>query len=252
MTPDSELTTARVAGRRHYNPPEPSRIRECWLSEVLPGTRTLTRNGQAQFDFDEPTPPRDRKIWCAGNIDLLRRAGSVAVVGTRVVSADGAARARRLAHELAEQRIVVVSGLAKGVDTEALTAAIEAGGSVIAVIGTPLDQAYPIENASLQELIARNHLIVSQFEPGSRTFPGHFPERNRLMATVSDATAIVEAGDASGTLHQAAECVSLGRWLFIARSVMDDPSLEWPAKFRDCARVRTLSETSDILDVLHA
>ncbi len=130
--------TARVAGRRHYNPPEPSRIRECWLSEVLPGTlEALTRNGQAQFDFDEPITPRDRKIWCAGNVDLLRRACSVAIVGTRVVSAEGAARARRLARELAEQRIVVVSGLAKGVDTEALSAAIEARGSVIAVIGTP-------------------------------------------------------------------------------------------------------------------
>ena len=166
------------------------------------------------------------------------------------VSADGAARARRLARELAERRIVVVSGLAKGVDTEALTAAIEAGGSVIAVIGTPLDQAYPIENAPLQELIARHHLIVSQFQPGSSTLPGHFPERNRLMAAVTDATAIIEAGNASGTLHQAAECVRLGRWLFIARSVIDDPSIEWPAKLRDRARVRTLTETSDILDVL--
>jgi DNA processing protein len=251
MTQNSQLTTARVAGRRHYSPPEPSRIRECWLSELLPGTRTLTRNRQAQLEFGEPTNPRDRKIWCAGNVELLRRPGSVAIVGTRVASADGAARARRLARQLAEQHIIVVSGLAKGVDTEALTAAIDAGGSVIAVIGTPLDQAYPIENAPLQELIAREHLIVSQFQPGSRTFPGHFPERNRLMAAVTDATAIIEAGDASGTLHQAAECVSLGRWLFIARSVMDDRSLEWPAKFKDGARVRTLSETSDILDVLH-
>jgi DNA processing protein len=252
MTRNSSLTTARVAGRCHYSPPEPSRIRECWLSELLPRSRTLRGNQQAQFDFDQPTSPRDRKIWCAGNIDLLRRACSVAIVGTRVVSADGAARARRLARELAERHIVVVSGLARGVDTEALTAALEAGGSVIAVIGTPLDQVYPIENARLQELIARNHLIVSQFRPGASTFPGHFPARNRLMAAVTDATAIIEAGDASGTLYQAAECVRLGRWLFIARSAMDDPSLEWPAKFKDCARVRTLTETSDILDVLRA
>jgi DNA processing protein len=252
MTQDPELTTARVAGRRHYSPPEPSRIRECWLSEVLPGTRTQARNRQARLEFDEATDPRDRKIWCAGNLDLLRRPCSVAIIGTRVVSADGAARARRLARELAERRIVVVSGLAKGVDTEALTAAIEAGGSVIAVIGTSLDQAYPIENAPLQELIARSHLVVSQFQPGASTFPGHFPERNRLMAAVTDATAIIEAGDASGTLHQATECVRLGRWLFIARSVIDDHSLEWPAKFKDRARVRTLTDTSDILDALRA
>jgi DNA processing protein len=235
-----------------YRPPEPSRIRQYWLSELLSSTRTLTPKAQAQLDLDGPVSRRDRKIWCAGDIALLRRPGSVAIVGTRDVSADGAARARRLARELAARQIVVVSGLAKGVDTEALTAAIEAGGSVIGVIGTALDQAYPIENASLQELIALEHLIVSQFQPGSRTFPGHFPERNRLMAAMSDATAIIEAGDTSGTLHQAAECVRLGRWLFIAKSVMDDPSLEWPAKFKDCANVRPLTRASDILDVLRA
>lgn len=241
-----------IARRPQYDPPEVSRIRQCWLSELMTGTRTLAQNRQGQLDFDEPINPRDRRIWCAGNIDLLRRPGIVAIIGTRVVSADGAARARRLARELAERHMVVVSGLAKGVDTEALTAAIEAGGSVIAVIGTPLDQAYPIENAPLQELIALNHLVISQFHPGSRTLPGHFPERNRLMAAVTDVTAIIEAGDASGTLHQAAECVRLGRWLFIARSVMDDPSIEWPARFKDRPKVRTLTETSDILDVLHA
>jgi DNA processing protein len=235
----------------HYTPPEPSRIRECWLSEAMSSARTLTRNPpQAQFDFDRPLSPRDRRIWCAGNIDLLRRPGSVAIVGTREVSADGAARARRLSRELADRHIIVVSGLAKGVDTVALTAAIEAGGSVIGVIGTSLDHAYPIENGSLQELIALNHLIVSQFRPGSRTRPGHFPERNRLMAALTDATAIIEAGDASGTWHQAAECMRLGRWLFIAKSVMDDRSLEWPARFKNHANVRTLSRTSDILDVL--
>jgi DNA processing protein len=239
--------------RPHYNPPEPSRILEGWLSELVSARRTLTRNPpQARFDFDRPSSPRDRRIWCAGDIDLLRRPWSVAIVGTREVSADGAARARRLSRELAERHIVVVSGLAKGVDTEALTAAIEAGGSVIGVIGTSLDHAYPIENAPLQELIALNHLIVSQFRPGSRTRPGHFPERNRLMAALTDATAIIEAGDASGTLHQAAECMRLGRWLFIAKNVMDDRSIEWPARFKDQANVRTLTKTSDILDVLQA
>jgi DNA processing protein len=238
--------------RRPYNPPDPSSIRRCWLNELMPSSRPLRQNRQAQLDFDVPALPRVRGIWCAGNVDLLRRPGSVAIVGARVVSADGAAHARRLARELSERHVIVVSGLAKGVDTEALTAAIEAGGSVIGVIGTSIDQASPIENAALQEVIARDHLLVSHLQPGSRTLPGNFPERNRLMAAVTDATVIVEAGDASGTLHQAAECVRLGRWLFIARSVMDDPSIEWPATLRDRPNVRTLIESSDILDVLHA
>jgi DNA processing protein len=155
-----------------------------------------------------------------------------------------------LASELARHGIVVVSGLARGVDTEALTSALSAGGSVVAVIGTPIDRAYPVENFELQERIANSHLLISQFEPGTRTLQRHFPQRNRLMAAVSDATVIIEASDTSGTLHQAAECVRLGRWLFIARNVIEDKALEWPAKFRDYSKVRTLVETADILATL--
>jgi DNA processing protein len=244
---------ASLGRRRRYHPPDPSCIRQCWLSDLLRGTRAPASNPQqARLDFDGANGARDREIWCAGNIDLLRQAETVAIIGTREVSIDGAARARRLARELAERHIVVVSGLARGVDTEALTSAIDAGGSVIGVIGTSVNRAYPAENGWLQELIALNHLIVSQVQPGSRTIPRHFPERNRLMAALTDATAIIEAGNASGTLHQATECVRLGRWLFIAKSVMDDPAIEWPAKFKDHARVRALTETSDILDVLRA
>jgi DNA processing protein len=144
----------------------------------------------------------------------------------------------------------VVSGLAKGVDTEALTAAIDAGGQVIAVIGTPLDKAYPAENARLQERIYDKHLLISQFPPGQRVFQGNFPVRNRLMAALTDATAIVEAGETSGTLHQAKACVRFERWLFIARSAVEDPHLKWPAEFVDKPRVRVLNATSDVLDVL--
>ena len=143
----------------------------------------------------------------------------------------------------------MVSGLAKGIDTEALSAALSAGGAVAAVIGTPLDRAYPIENASLQEHIAAEHLLISQFASGSRTFRSSFPVRNRLMAALSDATVIIEASDTSGTLHQAAECMKLRRWLFIARSVIEDQTLKWPSKFSGYPNVRTL-ETTDALTAL--
>ena len=142
-----------------------------------------------------------------------------------------------------------MSGLAKGIDTEALTATISASGAVAAVIGTPLDRAYPIENAPLQEYIAAEHLLISQFESGTRTFRSSFPVRNRLMAALSDATVIIEASDTSGTLHQAAECIKLGRWLFIARSVIDDQTLQWPSKFSGHPNVRTL-DTTDALSAL--
>jgi DNA processing protein len=188
-------------------------------------------------------------LYCAGDRSLITRP-SVAIIGTRAPSRLGIARARRLARELAQAGVVVASGLARGVDTEALTAAMDAGGRVIAVIGTPLDKAYPAENRRLQEQIYHDHLLISQFAPGQRVRQSNFPVRNRLMAALTDATVIIEAGEASGTLHQANACVRLERWLFIARSAVDDPHLKWPAGFVDRPRVRVLNATSEVLDVL--
>jgi DNA processing protein len=153
-----------------------------------------------------------------------------------------------LSRELVEAGFVVVSGLALGVDTAAHAAAIEAGGSTIGVIGTPLDRAYPAENAGLQEDIYRHHLLISPFARGERTFKSSFPKRNRVMAAVTDATVIMEASDTSGSLHQAAECVRLGRWLFIAKSVVDNPDVTWPAKFlRAGGKTAILTATGDLV-----
>ena len=162
----------------------------------------------------------------------------------------GVLRLDALAGKLAEQGVVVVSGLAKGIDTEALTAAISAGGVVVAVIGTPIDRAYPAENAPLQRRSQPSTFSSHSLPRVSRTFPSSFPVRNRLMAALSDATVIIEASDSSGTLHQAAECVRLDRWLFIARSVMADRTLEWPSKFRGYPKVQTLDSTEALTAVL--
>lgn len=185
------------------------------------------------------------KLWLAGDVSLVKLP-CVAVVGARRVSREGAARARRLAKELAGAGVVVVSGLAKGVDTEALTAAMEAGGRTIGVIGTPIEKAYPAENKRLQEKMYSEHLLISQFAPGRPVYQSNFPERNKLMAAISDATVIVEASDTSGSLHQAAECVRLERWLFIAKSLMDNPSLRWPKDFIGYPNTRILAQTSEL------
>jgi DNA processing protein len=155
-----------------------------------------------------------------------------------------------VARELAKVGIVVVSGLAKGVDTAALTAAMDAGGKVIAVIGTPLDKAYPAENKRLQERIYQEHLLISQFESGSTVQQRNFPMRNRVMATISDATVIIEAGETSGTLHQALECNKLERWLFIAREVVEDRRLTWPKNHLGKPRTRVLSSIDDLFAAL--
>jgi DNA processing protein len=203
----------------------------------------------AQFDLlknGQTSSARDQLVYYAGNPDLLR-APAVSIVGTRDVSSDGWRRASRLAKELVASRVTIVSGLAKGVDTAALSTAIAEGGNTIAVIGTPLDKASPVANAALQEEIYQKHLLISPFAEGLPIFKSNFPERNRVMAAISDATVIVEASDTSGTLHQASQCTKLGRWLFILKSVAENPNVSWPTRFLGNPKTAIIGSTDDIL-----
>lgn len=226
----------------------PPTVATTTVGEFIRGIRDIPEQHQSRFGIT-PEGGSGTRIWVAGDTSLVRRP-CVAIVGSRKVSLEGAARTRRLARELSAAGVVVVSGLAKGVDTEALCSAIESDGKTVAVIGTPIDRAYPSENRRLQERIYRDHLLVSQFAPGKKVYPSNFPERNKLMAAISDATVIVEASDESGSLHQAVECTRLGRWLFVAKSLAENPSLLWPKNFLGYPTTRVLSKTSEILDLL--
>ena len=218
----------------------------------VPLKALLARTGrdpmtEKQFDLlRAPTSTDDVEVFYSGDLSLLS-SPCVSIVGARDASEEGLRRAGRLAKELVAAGVVVVSGLAKGIDHAAHTSALKCDGRTIAVVGTPLDKAYPAENATLQEKIYRDNLLISPFRVGEKTFKGSFPKRNRVMAAISDATVIVEASDTSGTLHQAAECGKLNRWLFIAKSVVDNKNLTWPKKFISQERVEILSETSDII-----
>lgn len=172
---------------------------------------------------------------------------SVAVVGSRKATPEGARRARRVARALVERGYVVVSGLAEGIDTAAHTAALEAGGKTIAVVGTPLDSVYPKQNKDLQERIARDFLLISQV-PALRYAAQNymhnrifFPERNVTMSALTSATIIVEAGETSGTLIQARAALQQGRKLFIMDSCFQDSKLTWPNKYeaQGAIRIRT-------------
>lgn len=231
-------------GRRsRYRPPtNSSSIR---LSRLLERIGRSTDQSQGNLFRDQTDA--DMEIYFAGDLTLLQRP-AVSVIGARNVSESGAARARRISRELSGAGVVVTSGLAKGVDIAAHRATLEAGGDTVAVIGTPLEKCYPIEHAAVQEEIWSQHLLLSQFKAGTRTFQSDFPKRNRLMAAVTDASVIIEASDSSGTLHQAAECVRLNRWLFIAQSVVTDSRLEWPQKFMKYEKCVALQSVTDITD----
>lgn len=239
-----------------YEVPRPARYRAPVKIVRTPLQQAILAGGREppadkQFDLLRSATDRNVFVYHAGDAELLRQP-SVAIVGARDVSMDGKSRAYKLARELVSAGIVVVSGLAKGVDTAAHYGAIQSGGRTIAVIGTPLDKAYPAENGALQEEIYDQHLLVSPFAPDERVFKANFPKRNRVMALLSDATVIVEASDTSGSLHQAAECQRSDRWLFVMKSVVDNPNLTWPAKFVGKPKVAVLSATREIVDAICA
>ena len=179
----------------------------------------------------------------------------VSVVGARKVSDLGAKRASRLSRELVEAGFTIVSGLAQGVDTHAMKSAIAAGGRTIGVIGTPINQVYPKENAELQEQVAKEFLLISQVpfyryqHQPFKTKRFYFPQRNETMAALSEATIIVEASDTSGSLTQARAALQQGRKLFILNSCFENPDIKWPHTYeeRGAIRVRT---TDDVLSHL--
>jgi len=184
-------------------------------------------------EFYTALTPTERKyapkdMFVAGDAGLLFSGLRVAIVGSRKPSAQGIENARCLAETLVRHGAIVVSGLAEGIDTIAHETAIRAGGKTIAVLGTPLDKAYPAANARLLNTIKAGHLAVSQFPLGYPVKKENFPMRNRTMALISDATIIVEALENSGTRHQGWEALRLGRLTFILKPVMENPALSWP------------------------
>ncbi|HEY0481612.1 MAG TPA: DNA-processing protein DprA [Kofleriaceae bacterium] len=193
------------------------------------------------------------QIHSVGDLSLLERP-RIAIVGARKATQEGRRRAAQLARDCARAGVVVISGLAEGIDHAAHTAAIDHGGSTIAVIGTPLDKVYPAKHGGLQRKIYREHLLLSPFTWGDKFVPSNFPERNRLMARLALATVIIEASDTSGSLHQAAESVQVGHPVFIAAGMLDDPKLTWPKRFvgDDHPLGRILRTTSDVIDYLRA
>jgi DNA processing protein len=192
-------------------------------------------------------------LYYAGSLDLARTR-SISIVGARRASPDGMKRARSLARQLVERDVTIVSGLAAGIDTAALSSAIEAKGRVIGVIGTPINQVYPRENAELQQAIATDHLLLSQvpmYRYANEPFSNHkfyFPRRNITMAALSAATIIVEASETSGSHTQARACLAQGKKLFILDSCFQNPLISWPTKYLAHGAVRVTS----ISDIDHA
>ena len=192
-----------------------------------------------------------KRLYYKGDIGLLEAPKKISIVGARKATDDGRARARALAKLLTKEGFVIVSGLAAGIDTEAMQSTIKHGGHLIGVIGTPINEYYPKENKPLQDEVAQKHLLLSHvpfFKYSKQPFATkkfYFPERNAVMAAVSDATVIVEASETSGTLTQARACMEMGRKLFILNSCFES-GLKWPRTYEKNGAIR-VNTIDDIL-----
>jgi len=173
---------------------------------------------------------------------------SVAVVGTRKASDSGISRAGRMARLLAERRVTVISGLARGIDTAAHSAALEAGARTIAVVGTGICKYYPAENRKLADRIAESGAVVSQFWPDAPPATYTFPRRNVTMSGIAQGTVVIEASSTSGAKMQARLALEHGKKVFLLQSLVEQH--EWARKYATRRGAYVVNEVDDVVKAM--
>jgi DNA processing protein len=193
----------------------------CAFEEAVDQQSKVLKEGAAVISMNDARyPPRLREIYdpppvlfARGRVELLATL-MIGVVGTRRPTAYGTAAASRLAKDLAVAGLTVVSGMARGIDTSAHRAVLEAAGDTIAVFGCGVDEIYPTENRKLRDQIAEQGLTLSEFPMGTPAYPQNFPVRNRIISGISAGVLIVEGGEYSGSAITAKLAMEQGREVF--------------------------------------
>lgn len=217
-----------------------------WLSEPLHGLlRWIDADFPPQLDAIAQPPAA---LFVAGSPAVLL-GPQVAIVGARSATAQGLATARDFARTLAGSGLTVTSGLADGIDGAAHAAALDAGATTLAVVGTGADRVYPRKHQQLADRIVENGCIVSEFPLGVEARPSHFPRRNRLIAGLSLGTLVIEAGLQSGSLITARLAADAGREVFAIPGSIHNPLAKGCHRLiRDGARlVETAAEVVEAL-----
>lgn len=187
-------------------------------------------------------------IWLRGDIVSADRR-SIAIVGTRRASEQGLEYGRWFGQELAKREVTVLSGLARGIDTAAHTAALDAGGRTVAVLGHGLSRpVYPPENGSLADRIATQGALVSQFWPDAPPTRYSFPMRNVVMSGMAVGTVVVEASETSGAKMQGRLCLEHGKRLFLLESLVAREA--WAQAYAERPGATIVTDVEDIIEVL--
>ena len=245
------------AERRQYASELVSRIGPADVSQAQTLIDRVTSQGVRLITVLDEDYPENLKlifnrppfIWVRGELES-RNLRAIAVVGTRQATQEGRAAAARLARGLAQARVIVLSGLARGIDTAAQAATIEAGGRTVAVMGTGiLAPVYPAENGELAErIVGTGGAIVSQFWPQAPPRKANFPRRNVVMSGMSAGTVVVEAAATSGAKMQARLALEHGKRLFLPQPLV--ASQDWARRYAARPGVTVVGDLDDILDEL--
>ncbi|MBR3739133.1 MAG: DNA-processing protein DprA [Clostridia bacterium] len=219
-----------------------------------PVLRTLEAlNAKALFLGDDNYPASLASVDNPPDVLFLRGSlppldtPAIAIVGSRRATRYGFSQARRIARELAEKGVTIVSGLARGIDSAGHLGALDAHGRTVAVLGSGVGNLYPPENKELaQRILAEGGAILSELAPDAPPFPYHFPVRNRIISGLSDGVLLVEAQRKSGTHFTVDYALSQGREVFALPGNVDAPGSELPlALLKEGASICTCGE--DIL-----
>jgi len=192
-------------------------IANCLKQEII--IVTLASDAYPELLKETDKPPL--VLYCKGDISLLNTE-CIAIVGTRRPTTYGKEITYKFGFELAKAGITVVSGLAYGVDTQALNAALDANGKTIAVLGSGVNHIYPASNTELANKIIEKGLLISEYKPNDKPERYTFPERNRIVAGLSKGTLITEAGEKSGTMHTKDYALDYNRNLFVIPGRLTD------------------------------
>jgi DNA processing protein len=188
-------------------------------------------------------------LWYRGRLDCLQGRRAVAIVGSRAGSPVAIATAEKLARDLAARGIVVVSGLARGVDSAAHRGALDGGGVTVAVLGSGLQRLYPAEHRLLAAAIEERGLVVSEYPPEMPALPFHFPLRNRIISGLSHAVVVIEAAEQSGSLITASCALEQGRDVMaVPGNVLSGRNRGGHALIRDGAKI--VESADDIVEEL--
>jgi len=230
-----DAAAALAAGDRAWRDAGlPADTRE-WLATpdaeaIAADRRWLAEADRHLIPFDDASYPARLRtladpppaLFAIGDTDLIARPG-IAIVGSRNPSPDGAEQARAFAAALAQAGLVVVSGLARGIDAAAHEGALAVDGMTAGVAGTGLDRVYPAANRELARTIGARGVLVSEFPPGTPAISGNFPRRNRVISGLTLGTLVVEAARASGSLITARLAMEQGREVFAVPGSVHNP-----------------------------